>query len=91
MGNEKFITAKFIARARASVILEASSGMEEYDRARCICIYHEYKVLTALMPKPLSTIAFCTTLFARVITCIGRHVDNDPSGSGRPPFGLIMK
>ena len=31
------------------------------------------------------TTAFSTALFARVIACIGRHIDNDPFGSGRPP------
>ena len=33
------------------------------------------------LPRPLSTMFFTTALFARAITCVGRHIDNNPSGS----------
>ena len=71
-------------------MLKTSSSLEEYERACCIRGCHEYEVLTVLLAWPLSTTAFFTALFARAITCVGRHVDNDPSGSGRPPFGFKL-
>ena len=89
-GQQKlFLNAEVSTSACGSIILEAktSSSMEEHERA-CILGYHEYKLLTVLLTRPLCMIAFSIALFCRAITCVGRPVDNDPSGSGRPPFGL---
>ena len=64
------------------------AACKEYKRACCIEDIMNIKYLLYSLPWPLSMIAFSTALFARMITCIGRHVDNHPSRSRRSPLWL---
>ena len=88
-GNENFLKPKFLIRG--SIILEAQDLERHGKNTKQLGATEatmNIKYWQHFLPRPLSLRGFSTALFARSFACVGRHVDNDPSGSGRPHFGL---
>ena len=82
MGNEKFLIPEFLTsvhgterHSRSSRLRAAWKSTKELAATEATM---NIKYRPRFLPRPLSTMAFFPTSFARVIVCVGRHVDNDP-------------
>ena len=81
MSNKNFKHQSFlhVHVAVSFLKLKTSSGMEAYESACCISGFHVWEVSSTLA-KFFVHDSLTTTLFARAVICVDRHVNNNISG-----------